>query len=50
MLPGHIVAGESGTVHILPGANVTLVNLLPTALGSFGVWVQPFLASNLKRC
>jgi len=35
MLPGHGFAGEGGTAHIVPGANATLVDVLPTTSGPF---------------
>ncbi len=34
--PEVTIAGEGGTSHILPGANATLVDVLPTAPGWFG--------------
>jgi hypothetical protein len=33
--PQTLLAGEGGTSHILPGANATLVDVLPTAPGGF---------------
>jgi len=35
LLSGLAFAGEGGTAHVVPGANATLVDLLPTAPGSF---------------
>ena len=35
MLPGLAFADEGGTAHVVPGANATLVDLVPTAPGSF---------------
>jgi len=35
LLPGIASAGEGGTAHVLPGANATLVDVLPTTPGSF---------------
>ena len=34
-VPRTVVAGEGGTTHILPGANATLLDLLPTKPGGF---------------
>jgi len=34
-VPRTVVAGEGGTAHILPGANATLLDLLPTKPGGF---------------
>ena len=33
--PAAVLAGEGGTSHILPGANATLVDVLPTVAGTF---------------
>jgi hypothetical protein len=33
--PQNLMAGESGTAHVLPGANATLMDLLPTKPGGF---------------
>jgi hypothetical protein len=33
--PSVVTAGEGGTSHILPGANATLVDVLPTVAGTF---------------
>jgi hypothetical protein len=35
MLPGLTLAGEGGTAHVVPGANATLVDLVPTTPGTF---------------
>ena len=37
--PQTIIAGEGGTAHVLPGANATLIDLLPTKPGKF---IKPF--------
>ena len=34
-LPGTVIADEGGTAHVLPGANATLVDLVPTKPGAF---------------
>jgi len=35
MLPGLVFSGEGGTTHVMPGANATLVDLVPTTPGTF---------------
>lgn len=35
MLPGLGLAGEGGTAHVVPGANATLVDLVPASPGTF---------------
>jgi len=35
LLPGLTFAGEGGTAHVVPGANATLIDLVPAAPGTF---------------
>jgi hypothetical protein len=35
LLPGLVFAGEGGTTHVVPGANATLIDLVPAAPGTF---------------